>query len=352
MADELTLGAALAIVGALLVVVLVVHGGWRLRRLREQRAVDARAAAAAARIEPTLGDGAAGGVGDGIDDEPAALRATPRRVPRIDALIDAIVPLTLDAPIAGAAVLAHQPGSRRAGSKPLYVEGRDAATGRWEPIAADGRYDELQAGVQLANRSGALGEIEYSEFVQKVQAMADAIGAHADFPDMLDVAARAKELDALTSPLDAQLTVRLRARGAAWSWPYLQQVAHRQGFVAGAVPGRLVVAGAEEGDPPVLVLAIDAQAALADEPLANAVDECALSLDVAQTPAAAEPYPAWHRAATQLADDLDATLVDDGGRPVTLHAWATIGAELDTLYRRLEALDLAAGSAAARRLFS
>ena len=39
-------------------------------------------------------------------------------------------------------------------------------------------------------------------------------------------------------------------------------------------------------------------------------------------------------------------------RPITLHAYAAIGHELQQLYRQLEALDLAAGSAASRRLFS
>jgi hypothetical protein len=56
--------------------------------------------------------------------------------------------------------------------------------------------------------------------------------------------------------------------------------------------------------------------------------------------------------ARKLADDLDATLVDDQGNPITLHAFAAIGQELDRLYRALESRDLAAGSAAARRLFS
>ena len=85
---------------------------------------------------------------------------------------------------------------------------------RWEAPAAGARYSELQAGIQLASRTGALNEIEYSEFVQRVQTLADAIGAAADFPDMLDVMARARELDAFASPHDAQLAVHLHARGA------------------------------------------------------------------------------------------------------------------------------------------
>ena len=45
-------------------------------------------------------------------------------------------------------------------------------------------------------------------------------------------------------------------------------------------------------------------------------------------------------------------MVDDQGRPITLHAFASIGEDLAGLYRTLAERDLAAGSAAARRLFS
>ena len=93
--------------------------------------------------------------------------------------------------------------------------------------AAGRRYGELQAGVQLASRTGALNEIEYSEFVQRMQTFAEAIGASMDPPDMLDVMARARELDAFASQHDAQLAVHLHARGAAWSVGYIQQHARR-----------------------------------------------------------------------------------------------------------------------------
>ena len=45
--------------------------------------------------------------------------------------------------------------------------------------------------MQLANRTGALNEIEFSEFVAKVQRFADALGATPDVPDMLQEVARA-----------------------------------------------------------------------------------------------------------------------------------------------------------------
>ena len=304
--------------------------------------------AASLPTEPVL-DGSHGAVN---------LRAMPRRTPRLDALIDAIVPLALESPISGELALAHLPPSRRAGSKPFYIEGLDAETGIWDVLAAGRRYGELQAGVQLASRSGPLNDIEFSEFMQKLQAYAEAVGASVDgsnAPDMLEVVARARELDGLTAPLDAQLTVTLRTNSVAWSVSYVQQVAARLGFVSGLVPGRLVLPSGEEGAPPMLVLAVDAQVALAamDDALqASAIRDCTLSLDVPQTPAGREPFPAWHLAARKLSDDLDATLGDDQGQSISLPAFAEIGQELDSLYLRLDALDLAAGSPAARRLFS
>ena len=49
---------------------------------------------------------------------------------------------------------------------------------------------------------------------------------------------------------------------------------------------------------------------------------------------------------------MDAAIVDDDGRPLSGEGFAAIGSELGALYAALEARDLAAGSAAARRLFS
>ncbi len=353
------LGTALALFGALLLALLALHGWWSTRRARPRRAEEA---AQAERIEPPLhgskdaADTVAQADTDsdaGPDTEPAPLRPPPPRPTlRLDALIDALVPLALDAPVSGELLLAHLPPTRRAGSKPFYIEGLDTETGSWEAPAPGRRYGELQAGVQLASRSGPLNEIEYSEFVQKLQVFAEAVGASPDAPDMLEVVARARELDALSSPLDVQLTMTLRTLGVAWSVGFVQQVAARHGFVPGAVPGRFVQPGVDEGAPPMLVLAVNAQAALADDAQGSAVRECTLTLDVPQTPESAEPFPAWHHAAMRLAEDLDAGAVDDEGHPVTLHAYAAIGQELGGLYRRLEALDLAAGSPAARRLFS
>jgi hypothetical protein len=359
----MSLTVALVVAAVVVLAALAAHGWWSARRALPRKADVAAPAGAPApggRVEPTLGALPAGEPdAHAPDAAPAALGqssalAAARRIGgRLDPLIDAVAPLALDAPVAGETVLAHLPASRRAGGKPIHIEALNAESGQWEAPQAQARYGELQAGVQLANRSGALNEIEYSEFVQKVQAFADGIGAVPDFPDMLDVVQRARELDAFASPHDANLAAHLQAQSVAWSVGYLRQCAERHGFVAGPVPGRLVLPGQadEPGAPPVLVLAFDAQAALSEDPQQAAVRRVTITLDVAQTAEAAEPFSQWQQAIRALAAEMDAAVLDDDGRPITLQHFTTIDGELKLLYRALEGRDMAAGSAVARRLF-
>jgi hypothetical protein len=296
-------------------------------------------------------------VTDAADSEDTADKAIAqppvrRSGPRLDALIDAIATLTLEGPTSGDHLLQHLPASRRAGSKPMLVEALRVDCGEWESPQAGVMYKELQAGVLLANRTGGLNEIEYSEFVQKVQALADALSASAEFPDMLDVVGRARELDAFACGHDAQLAMRLYGRGSAWSVGYVQQQASRHGFVPGALPGRLVLPSPEEGAPPILTLHFDAQAAFAEDPDQTTLRELVLAFDVPQSPLDQAPFKAWCAAGEALALSMDAIMADDQGRPFTSASFTAIEGELGRLYEALAARDLAAGSASARRLFS
>ena len=345
-----TLTIALASLGGVVLAGIVAHGAWQARKAGPKRA--AMQATNSEPREPVMD--AVGDTDKGADlPEPLPERRPNRRiVPRLDALIDSIATLTLEAPIGGSFALTHLPTTRRAGGKPFLIEGLNSESGEWEPPSASQRYGEFQAGVQLANRTGALNEIEYSEFVQKVQVFADGIGAIADFPDMLEAVASARELDSFAGEHDAQLAVHLQARGAAWSVGYIQQHAGRHGFVPGVVPGRLVLPSTEEGAPPVLTLTFDSQAALADDPNLSAVRDVTLSFDVPQTEPTVQPFVAWQASAQALSLGMDASIVDDNARPLSSEGFAAIGNELGQLYAALEGRDLAAGSAAARRLFS
>jgi hypothetical protein len=270
----------------------------------------------------------------------------------LDPLIDVIAPVSLDALASGDAALAAMPATRRAGSKPVAIEGLNEHNGEWEPPAPGQRYGAFQVGVQLANRTGALNEIEYSEFVVKAQAFADAVNGAPEFPEMLDEVARARELDQFASAHDAQLGFVLRALHAAWSPGYVQQNAARHGFAAGLIPGRMVLPTGEPGMPPILGLAFDTQAALADDPAQSAIRELTLSLDVPQVERIERPFERMREVAAALAREMDGVVTDSDGQLLRDETMDVIAGDLEQLYDTLDSRDLSAGSPLARRLFS
>lgn len=332
--------------GVLVLLAVLVQNYWLVRR-NQPRLPDLFTPApkdAAGLLEPTLDAQAFNGAGFAL---PVA-----EKKPALDALIDVIAPIELEAPLAGEAVLAAMPPTRRVGSKPFMIEGLNESTQRWECPATGQRYRQLQAGVQLANRSGALNDIEFSEFVVKSQTFCDAVGGIPDFPDMRQEVARARELDQFASDHDAQLSFVLRARRAAWSPSYIQQMAAKLGFVPGSMAGRMVVPASLVGLPPVLSLSFEPQAALADDPTQCALRQVSLSLDVAQVDRGERPFERMREAALSLAHDMDGLVTDDNEVALPTEALDVIAAELEQLYATLAQHELTAGSALARRLFS
>ena len=344
--SSFTLG--LAIIGGLVLAMLVAWQAWITRRNRPRQALpDAPATPfdpadpLAGRAEPRFD----------TDTDPVPLPVLDKR-PGLDALIDIIAPIALDTPASGEAALAAMPTTRRAGSKPFAVEGLGVETGEWEQPHAGRRYGAFQAGVQMANRTGALNEIEYSEFVMKAQAFADAVNGSPEFPEMLHEVARARELDQFASEHDAQLGFTLRAKNAAWSPGYVQQNAARLGFVSGVIPGRMVLPAQVPGMPPVLGLTFDTQAAMAEDPAQSAIREVTLSLDVPQVDRSERPFVRMRESAIALSAAMDGLITDDNGQVIRVEALDGIGADLEQLYDTLDGRDLSAGSVLARRLFS
>jgi len=280
--------------------------------------------------------------------------SAPRR-PAIDSLIDTVAAVNLDpvvSAVSGDAAVAAFPGSWRVGSKPFLIEGFNADAQEWETPVPGARYMAFQTAVQLANRAGALNDIEYSEFVVKTQAFADVINATPEFREMRDEVARAKELDHFASQHDAQLGLNLRARHAAWSPGYISQVAAQHGFVPGQLPGRMVLPAPLDGLPPLLALTFDSQAALAEDPAQSAIFDIVFHLDVPQVDRAEQAFERMCQAAQTMAQTMDGIVTDDNGQALPVQALDSISNELQQLYVRLAQRDFPAGSALARRLFS
>lgn len=327
--------------------------------LRQEPRFDA---APAAKAEPSFGAPPAAPVSDApvhaepsLGDAPAETVAAPAAEPvqevsaaseqatsLVDPLIDCLLPLSLEAPVRGDKILPVLQTLRLVGNKPVHFIGLHV-NGDWEPITHGGVYTKMQGGVQLASRSTALNELEYSELVTRLRGVADEIGAEPEVPDMMEVMAEARNLHRFVAGHDAQLGVNLHTNGAPWAISTLLFALEKQGFDV-RPDGRFVM---PDGDGSYL-FSLSTNVTLAEE----TTSRLTLLLDVPCVAPARDGFGAMVACAKALVGRLDATIVDDYNQALSDAALAEIAGQVQEFYQEMDAADIAAGSTRALRLFS
>ncbi|KWF79608.1 cell division protein FtsZ [Burkholderia cepacia] len=267
----------------------------------------------------------------------------------VDRRIDCIVPIRLNGLLLGDKILPAAQRLRRAGSKPVHIEGKPEG-GQWELLQNGVRYEELRAAAQLANRSGALNELEFSEFVTGVQQFADAIDGAPEFPDMMETVAMARELDAFAAQCDAQLSINVMSDGAPWSANYVQAVASQDGLLLSRDGTRFVKLDAKQN--PVFMLQFGDTNFLRDDLTYKGGNMITLVLDVPVAEEDILPFRLMCDYAKSLSERIGARVVDDSRRPLPESTLVAIDQQLMKLYAKLEEAGIPAGSPVTRRLFS
>ena len=260
----------------------------------------------------------------------------------VDPLIDCLIPLALEIAVRGDKILPVLQTLRHVGNKPVHFIGLHV-NGDWEPIAHGGVYTKLQAGVQMASRTTALNELEYSELVTRLRALADDIGAEPEIPDMIEVMGEARTLHRFVSGHDAQLGVNLMSNGAPWSIATLIGALALQGFDV-RPDGRYIMPDGDGGQ----LFTLSTNVTLG----ADTTSRLTLLLDVPCVAPARDGFGAMVLCAKALVGRLDATIVDDGDQPLTDEALGEINNQVLEFYQEMEIADIPAGSTRAMRLFS
>ncbi len=305
------------------------------------------ASAAAAALE-ALATGAASFGSDSHAPAGAAARAdgvvssAEQATALVDPLIDCLLPLALEHPMRGDKLLPVLQTLRMVGNKPVHYIGL-AVSGEWESIVHGGVYAKLQGGVQLASRSTALNELEYSELVTRLRAMADEIGAEPEIPDMIEVMAEARNLHRFVAGHDAQLGVNLQTNGAPWAIATLLGALEKQGFDV-RPDGRFIMPDGEGGH----LFSLSTNVTLAEE----TTPRLTLLLDVPCVAPARDGFGAMVACAKSLVARLDATIVDDYNQPLSDAALNEIAGQVQDFYAEMNDADIPAGSIRALRLFS
>ncbi|UUM22287.1 cell division protein ZipA C-terminal FtsZ-binding domain-containing protein [Mycoavidus sp. SF9855] len=274
----------------------------------------------------------------------------PRLVSIIDRRIDCIVPLHLSAPIAAEKLMPLAQRLRRAGNKPIFIEGKPSDnSANWQSLQPGGRYQALRIAVQLANRSGPLNELEFSEFITGAQTLAEALDAELDCPDMAATVAIARELDAFAAQCDVQLSINATSDGAPWSAQYIQAIATQDGLLLSRDGMRFIKLDAKQN--PVFVLQFNNINFLRDDLTYKGGQNITLLLDVPAADEEVLPFRLMCHYASSLSQRIGAHLTDDRQRALSTAELAAIEQQLITLYAKLEKVGMPAGSPLARRLF-
>ncbi|WP_175717976.1 cell division protein ZipA C-terminal FtsZ-binding domain-containing protein [Burkholderia anthina] len=299
----------------------------------------------------TASDAAAPAASDELAEPvlPAATTISSAPPAIVDRRIDCIVPIRLGGSLPGDKILPAAQRLRRAGSKPVHIEGKPEG-GQWELLQNGVRYEELRAAAQLANRSGALNELEFSEFVTGVQQFADAIDGAPEFPDMMETVAMARELDGFAAQCDAQLSINVMSDGAPWSANYVQAVASQDGLLLSRDGTRFVKLDAKQN--PVFMLQFGDTNFLRDDLTYKGGNMITLVLDVPVAEEDILPFRLMCDYAKSLSERIGARVVDDSRRPLPESTLVAIDQQLMKLYAKLEEAGIPAGSPVTRRLFS
>jgi len=260
----------------------------------------------------------------------------------VDPLIDCMIPLALEGAARGDKILPSLLKLRRIGNKPIHYIGL-AVNGDWEPIVHGGVYTKLQAGVQMATRTTALNELEYSELVTRLRAVADEIGAEPEVPDMIEVMSEARTLHKFVAGHDAQLGVNLKSNGPPWAMSTLIGALEKAGFDV-RPDGRFAMPDGAGG----VLFTLSTNVTLG----ADTTDRLTLLLDVPCVAPERDGFGAMVKTARDLMMRLDAAMVDDFEQPLLDATLEEIAGQVKEFYTEMEAADIPAGSTRALRLFS
>jgi len=300
-----------------------------------------------ARREPGLGgvqsfaEAVAPSALNGTDEHPES--ATDQQGP--DPSTEVVIEIAFQGPMLGEDLLPLLQPLRSAGRKPVRIFAQDIEGQLDLRVQAGGQYACVHLAVLLANRSGALSAIEWSQIWNRAQSLADQLESTIEGPDQQYVLVAASRLDDTCAALDTQVGLTLLL-GSMRSVSEVTSTAQSMGFVP--FNGGL----AWLGDYGLVCFSLSrADAESLDAGMAS-VDRLSMLLDVPCSPVDTRAFAKMTEVGFELARRLGGELVDDQLRPLQPGAEVAIDEKLMTLYAQLEKAGFAAGSPRARRVFA
>jgi hypothetical protein len=262
-----------------------------------------------------------------------------------DPAIEVVIDIALGHPVRGAELIPYVQSTRQIGRKPVRFFAETDTQLHRARLHPDETYVRLQMAVLLANRSGPLTAIEWSQAWARAQDLADRFEGSLEAPDQAAILDHAVRLDEVCAKLDAQVGLTLLLGGAQPAGEVLS-LTRQMGFVN---DGPRLLWMSDIGVPRFQVTRGDGAAFDAG---VGGIERLDFLLDVPRAPADERAFGRMIEVARDLASRLRADLVDDQGKPLAEGSDQSIDSRLEVLFAQLEQAGLRAGSPRAQRVFA
>lgn len=336
----------LILLGVLLILLVLLFNWWQDRRVRRQMQEQfperdddpllgaAPPSAGTVRREPAFGPVAATSAGDDEDDPI-----------EVDPATEMVIDISFAQPVPSDQLHAATHAVKRVGNKPVRLFAEREGGGHRARLRANESYASMQLAVLLANRSGPLTEIEWSELWTIAQGLAERFDGAIEGPEQSEVVARAAELDAVCARLDGMVGLALQLPGAL-DVAEVSRALEEVGFLR---HGKQLAWMSELGIPRFTAL-FNGQ--LPGDVQSAGVDRVELVLDLPNSPMDDQAFSRMAGVGRHLAATLNGELLDDHGKPVAEGMDHAIDKQLLQRYQQLADAGFSAGEARTARLFS
>ncbi|MDD5248289.1 MAG: cell division protein ZipA C-terminal FtsZ-binding domain-containing protein [Rhodocyclaceae bacterium] len=238
-------------------------------------------------------------------------------------------------------------------TKPLAWLGYDAQAGQWRRLTPHdaGRYADVAAALQLADRQGPVATDELAVFLDGVHRLSQHFGGAVELPPQDQLLAHAQALDGFCAGVDVQLVVNVvETAGGSFIGTKLRGLAEAAGLAL-EDDGRFHAR--DESGAELFALGNLGPESFAAESLKTlAAQGISFVLDVPRAADGPAVFDRMVAAARQMAQALGGTLVDGQRHVLSEPMIAGIRAKVGEIQRQMSANQIPPGSPRALRLFS
>lgn len=285
----------------------------------------------------------------GLDEDLAEQASQPNN---LDPAIEFIIHIHPGEPVAASALAEVMESLSNLG-KPVRWVGLDADSGVWAAVSPEqnAAYIELAAGLQLADRNGPTSEAQLEEFFGAVQAFASQQMAVIDCPDKQAALLDAADLDKFCLDVDVLIGLNVVAQGGA-SFPAtkIRSLAEVSGMTL--EPEGVFHYRNEQGVSLYSLCNHESSPFTPDDVKNLSTHGVTLLFDVPRVPDGVQVFDQMTALGRKLANSLGGMLVDDNIRPLSDAGLDKIRQQLASIYKKMEAKQISAGSPRALKLFS